>query len=307
MTTRPAGPLLVAAILLAACSASGGPSPSAAASPSPSPGGPFSLAELKYHLLDTLGGVLWFCDPDEYPVPRGDEPTNARERFPEIQADRVAFGAIAGRLGLDPAGDFPIERQILVYREWKILERVFLEEFAGGYRFDLLLQPPPGASEGTHFAGTITRDGALAIEQRAPSGEPPCPICLARGTAIATPGGDVPVERLRPGAAVWTTDAAGRPVVATVLAVGSARVPASHRVIRLVLADGRSVTASPRHPLPDGRRIGELRVGDLVDGALVLSADSLPYGEAATYDILPSGASGFYWADGILLASTLGR
>jgi hypothetical protein len=92
-----------------------------------------------------------------------------------------------------------------------------------------------------------------------------------------------------------------------VLKVGSARVPVTHQVVRLVLDDGRSVTASPGHPLPDGRRLGDLRPGDRLDGPRVLSTALLPYSEPSTFDLLPSGETGAYWADGIPLGSTLGR
>ncbi len=34
-------------------------------------------------------------------------------------------------------------------------------------------------------------------------------------------------------------------------------------------------------------------------------ADALELDEPATYDLLPSGGTGFYWANGVLLASTL--
>ena len=56
------------------------------------------------------------------------------------------------------------------------------------YRFDYLAQPVGGAAEGTRTAGTIRSSGEITIEQQAPAGEPICPICLARGTLIDTPG-----------------------------------------------------------------------------------------------------------------------
>jgi hypothetical protein len=45
----------------------------------------------------------------------------------------------------------------------------------------------------------------------------------------------------------------------------------------------------------------------VVDGAVVVRADRVPYGSGTTFDLLPSGPTGRYWAEGIPLASTLGR
>jgi len=65
------------------------------------------------------------------------------------------------------------------------------------------------------------------------------------------------------------------------------------------------VRVSPGHPTADGRAVGSLRAGDRYDGAVVTSATLVPYGEPATYDLLPSGPTGTYWANGVLLGSTL--
>jgi hypothetical protein len=62
---------------------------------------------------------------------------------------------------------------------------------------------------------------------------------------------------------------------------------------------------SPGHRLPDGRRLGDLRPGDPVDGGAVASAALKTYDGGATFDLLPSGGTGTYWANGIQLASTL--
>jgi hypothetical protein len=105
--------------------------------------------------------------------------------------------------------------------------------------------------------------------------------------------------------AVWTTDRAGQRTVGRVVAVGSTPVPTTHRVVHLVLSDGRTVDVSPGHRLPDGRRLGDLRPGDPVDGATVVSAALEAYDGGATFDLLPSGPTGTYWANGIRLASTL--
>jgi len=76
-------------------------------------------------------------------------------------------------------------------------------------------------------------------------------------------------------------------------------------VLHILLSDGRELWASPGHPTSDGRRLVHLRVGDVLDGASVTVIGTMRYQGTATYDILPSGSTGFYWANGILLGSTL--
>lgn len=273
--------------------------------PEPTPGPTLKLPELKLALTDAYG-PLWYCDPDFYPVARAEEIESARERWPEVEADADAFAAITRRLGIDPVGEFADEQKLLVYQSWKILNAIALDPIGDdAYRFDYLAQPAPGAAEGTRTAGTITQAGEIAVEQQAPAGEPMCPICLAIGTTIDTPDGPAPVETLRIGDAVLTLDQQGTRLPAIVIALGSTAAPVGHRVVRLVLADGRTVTASPGHPLADGRPLAGLRAGDGVDGSTVISADVVEYDGAQTYDIVVSGPTGTYLADGIPLSSTL--
>jgi hypothetical protein len=78
-------------------------------------------------------------------------------------------------------------------------------------------------------------------------------------------------------------------------------------MVHLVLGDGRELFASPGHPLADGRLLGSIAVGDRVDGAVVTGAGRTPYRSDTTFDLLPSGPTGTYWADGIPLGSTLRR
>jgi len=105
--------------------------------------------------------------------------------------------------------------------------------------------------------------------------------------------------------AVWTADPRGDPVAAVILAVGSMTAPVDHRVVHLVLADGRELRASPGHPLADGRPLGAVVPGETIDGATVVIAELVPYGLGETFDLLPSGPSATYWADGVLLRSTI--
>jgi hypothetical protein len=76
-------------------------------------------------------------------------------------------------------------------------------------------------------------------------------------------------------------------------------------MVHLTLADGRQLWASPGHRVADGRQLGTLAVGDVVDTSRVSGWELVPYAGDHTYDLLPAGPTGFYWANGVLLSSTL--
>jgi hypothetical protein len=132
-----------------------------------------------------------------------------------------------------------------------------------------------------------------------------CPICLPAETLIATPKGDTPIRRLRTGDVVWTVDEAGQRAQARIEHADSVETPASHALKRLKLTDGRIVAASPGHPLADGRVFDLIAAGDRVGDGDVKSVELVPFGNSRTYDILPAGPTGLYWAGGVLLKSTL--
>lgn len=291
-------PLLALALLLAACGGASG-----LASPSPTPGpGPLTTPELKYRVMDA-GGRISFCDPDFYPIARSDEGELAKAKIAEIQADANTYSAITARVGTDP---------LAAYREWKALRALVLTpagaNFTFAYRATTAAGPYSTADpkqNGKQIEGSVTARGQVDITKRTDAGALNCPICLAVGTRIATPDGEVAVEGLRVGDIVWTVGPDGTRVAAPLVAIGSTPVPATHEVVRLVLSDGRIVLVSPGHPTADGRRVGDLRAGDTIDGAPVVSADRVTYPGGFTYDVLPAGASGAYWANGVLLGSTL--
>jgi len=130
-------------------------------------------------------------------------------------------------------------------------------------------------------------------------------FCLSGGTLIDTPAGMTAVEHLRLGDAVWTTDAEGVRLEATVVQTSSVPTISGQPILQIQLSDGRELRASPGHPTADGRTLGDLVVGDSLDHATVIAIASSVNLEAATYDLLPSGETGTYWANGILLGSTL--
>jgi hypothetical protein len=284
-------------MLLAACG--GG------ASPTPAPF-PLPMAELKYRVMDA-GGRISFCDPDFYPIARADESAQANAKIAEIRQDAETYDAITKRVGTDV---------LAVYREWKALNALRLDPVKGnpitpdalGFNYRTDSGPsatPAGKGNGKQIEGRVDAYGKVDITRRADAGPLNCPICLALGTRIATPHGDVAVEHLRIGDVIWTQDAQGARVAAPLVAIGSTPVPDTHEVVRLVLADGRTVFVSPGHPTADERRVGDLHAGDVVDGAVVLSAERVRYAAGFTFDVLPAGATGAYWANGVLLGSTL--
>ncbi len=257
--------------------------------------------ELKYRLLEQYPD-FFYCDPDYYPVARGDEAQLALERFPEIQADAEEFQAILAHNGLDGQTTFTDDQKLLIYQQHKKLAAIPFELDGDRYRFQV--QTGVEGQEGAVIRGSIDGQGRIREDERTP-GFPSCPICLALHTLIDTPRGPVPVEALQIGDPVWTSNRAGERVAATVLRVGHVAAPESHRVVHLILDDGRELWASPGHPTADGRLLGDLHLGDTLDGARVVLAELVPYTGGATYDLLPSGETGFYWADGIPVGSTL--
>jgi hypothetical protein len=299
--------VFAAAVLALAGCASGatGGTPGPTIIPAPTGGSTLTEGQLRLLLIDTFG-PHWYCDPDVYPVAHGDEQSRALERFAEMQAEGDIFQHAAAKLGIDPSGPLTDAQKLAIYEVWKVASSIPLDPIGNGaYRFDYLAQPVGGAATGMRTGGTIDSTGRITIDQQAASGEPMCPICLARGTLIDTPTGQVAVDALRLGDSIWSLDANGTRIAATVIALGSTTAPADHHVIRLTLTDGRSVTASPGHPLADGRTFGQLAVGDLVDGSPVASLESLPYSGGETFDLVASGPTGTYLSNGIPLGSTL--
>ncbi len=132
-----------------------------------------------------------------------------------------------------------------------------------------------------------------------------CPRCLPPEAMIATPTGAVAIDTLVAGALVWSTDERGQRIAVPVVRVGSILAPRDHVLVVIDLADGREVTASPGHPTADARSVGNLLVGDSLDGSRITAIRIRPFGEQRTFDLLPASATRQYWADGVLLSSTL--
>ena len=274
------------------------------ATPAPAVGTPLNATQLKFAVMDSVGKPV-YCDPDFYPIARqGGEEANAVSTYPQIKADAETYAAIVAHEHL-PSGDLTDAQKLVVYRAWKLLRAVTLTQAGAGYSFQYRVQSKGGSAAYEMVSGTVRVDGVVTVGSRMPSGPPNCPICLAASTVIATPNGPVRVTDVRVGTIVWTQAADGSRVAASVIQIGSIEAPAEHRMVHLFLADGRELLVSPGHKSADGRPVGTLRAGDPLDGSTIKHSELVPYAGGRTYDLLPAGATGHYWANGILLSSTL--
>ena len=262
----------------------------------------YTVSELKYKLLAAYPDYFW-CDPDFYPVARsGAEQQNAIDQFAAIEANREEFTAILTHLNLPDKAAYTDDEKLQIYREYKKLNgAVQVTAAVSGYTFTIRT----GQNQGETYQGAIAANGLITVTSTTPSINT-CPICLAAGTLIDTPNGAVPVEELQQGMTIYTQDVTGKKISGVVTAAASAQSPTLFQIIRIALNDGRSVSASPGHPTTDGRTIGELKVGDTLDGGIIAAVTPVPY-SGYTFDILPDGGTGFYWANGILLKSTLAK
>lgn len=258
--------------------------------------------ELRYRLFAYFGDV-WFCDPDVYPVGHPTNMEQVRRRFAEIGKDVQTFNAITHHLGLEAQTEFSDPQKLLIYQEYKKLRgAVQLEPLDDKYRFTLSYRAKSG--QGVRVLGVIGVRVGISILNEEPV-PLTCPVCLSQGTRISTPEGDVLVEDVKEGMLVWTIDSEHRRVAMPVIRTSAVPVPVTHSMIRLVMKDGRELMVSVGHPMSDCRTVDQLRAQDAYDGVTVTRTDLVPYVFHKTYDLLPAGDTGFYWANGILVGSTL--
>ncbi len=79
----------------------------------------------------------------------------------------------------------------------------------------------------------------------------------------------------------------------------------NHKVLKILFNDATVLEISPGHPTADGRKFKDLKMGDKIDGRMVVSVKLIPYTYSHTYDILPNSKSRNYYANGILIGSSL--
>ena len=129
--------------------------------------------------------------------------------------------------------------------------------------------------------------------------------CLPGNALINTSSGFVLVKNLKSGDLVWTADGFGQRVQAVIVQAIKRVASKYHKMEHIVLKDGRELIVSPGHPTIENVEIGSLKTGQILDKSQIVSIRIMPYKEKYTYDILPAGETGGYWANNILIGSTL--
>lgn len=130
--------------------------------------------------------------------------------------------------------------------------------------------------------------------------------CLSASTLIDCPQGQIPVSELHIGDSIYSAGINNERIATVVRDINKVRVEPTHQVIELHLADGRFLRVSPGHPAAENYlALEHFAVGDTLDGSPVVSKIYTQLGDTCTYDILPKSWMGDYWANGILIGSTM--
>jgi hypothetical protein len=130
-------------------------------------------------------------------------------------------------------------------------------------------------------------------------------VCLSHDTSVSTPEGNVPIADLMTGMSVFTLDSDGNKVIKPVVLLSKAFVPETYELCHLILSDERELFISDGHPTADGKEIRDFCQDDIFDGTKIVSIETVKYAGGYVYDLLPEGETGLYWANGVLIGSTL--
>lgn len=128
----------------------------------------------------------------------------------------------------------------------------------------------------------------------------PVPICLSPDTKIRTDGEQKRIADIKVGDIVLTDNK--KPV--KVIKVNKVEVK-NHKILKVLLNDATILEVSPNHPTADGRLFKDLKLGDVIDKRIVVENTPITYQYKYTHDILPDSETGNYYANGVLVGSTL--
>lgn len=126
-----------------------------------------------------------------------------------------------------------------------------------------------------------------------------------RNSLISVPRRLVQVSDLKIGSLVWTVDRSGNKVQVKIIKTNKRLASENHKMAHIILEDERKLIVSPSHPTLDNKELELLEKGQILDGSRIISIQIEPYKKKYTYDILPSGETNGYWANQILIGSTI--
>lgn len=127
--------------------------------------------------------------------------------------------------------------------------------------------------------------------------------CASPDTPIATASGNRAIRDLRVGDLVYSVH---RDSIQLVPIKRIHRVAAvNHHVLRVEFASGAKFEMSAMHPTANGKPLSAFGVGDELMGERIVRVTRIPFQHSHTYDILPDSDTGTYFADGVLVGSTL--
>lgn len=260
--------------------------------------------DLRYHIVEHFGTVH-VCGPIVQSI---NDQARKIAAVIEIQKDSAAYHLIIRHLGLQQAANLTDQQKIAVYDEYQRLRAVHLEASGNEYRFRVRVIDNAHRIKGINLfqiEGRLNIQGRISVTMKQSLRADPCPRCLAQGTQIGTPAGLIAVEDLQPGMLVWTLSREGKQVAQPILRMAALPVPQQHMMLHLIFTDGRELWVSPGHPTVDGRTVEELRAHSAYGSGNIEHIEVTRYNGRSTYDLLPGGETGFYWANGVPLASTL--
>lgn len=129
--------------------------------------------------------------------------------------------------------------------------------------------------------------------------------CLPGETLIGTPEGDRRIDQLKSGDPVYSVNAKNERIIRCIHLIRSVTIPADYKMLQLKLDDGRQLTVSPQHPDARGEPLIKLEIGACLDGGKLIEKRIIKYSGSFTWDILPEGEFPVYFANDILIGSTL--
>jgi hypothetical protein len=145
---------------------------------------------------------------------------------------------------------------------------------------------PPLACGGETTEAPRSNDSG---DQSRTDARPPPPLptgCFGRGTPVATPTGEVPIEQIRIGTLVLAYDLSRRRVIAA--RVLDTLVHEAQRVMELVPRDRSPIRVTPNHPIYALGAGSFWAAGELEGPAAVLALDSSASASVSWVDVFPS-------------------